>query len=231
MKRRTSLLLLVAGLILGGVAFLPLRLVLPEGLLAARSVSGSIWNGRIEEAAIGPVRLGTLEVGVRWPGVLRVTQAGGAADALRATLSPAGASAIKASDVSGLVPVQADYGALVVSGVTLRNAALHLGEQGCVAASGRVTASAGLVAMPGAPGLSMGGVLECRGHDLVALLKSQSGQEQAAVTLFPGGRWQVQITVRPLSPEAAQMLESAGFRASPTGHVRMEQGRLGSSAP
>ena len=224
MSRGLRITLFTLGLIAAVILFLPLRLLVPTGTLAAREVTGSIWSGWLIGAQAGPVALGDLHMGLRWPGVLRVSVPGANADKLRAYVSRGAGGGVLIDNASGKVPLDLSYGILRISQLDFRKAKVDFGANGCTAASGRVIASAAATLPVPVPPLSLSGTLDCRGKDLVAALKSQSGLELVDVTLFANGAWQVRATLRPASPELAAALRAAGFQETPLGYVRTEQG-------
>lgn len=223
--RRLAWVLLAGGLIAGLIFGLPLRWLLPDGALSARGVSGSIWSGRIEGAQWGGVRLGDLDAGLRWPGVLRVTSADPGADPLRAELKPG--EGMQVSALRGGVALGAAFGPVTLERVSFRNARLSLNEAGCADAAGRVTLAARLTDLTAVPPVALGGPLRCEGPNLVASLKSQSGMEWLEAVLFPNDSWSVKLTLRPASPDLATALRANGFAETPLGYVRQMQGEAG----
>jgi general secretion pathway protein N len=224
--RRWQIAVALLGGLLALILCLPLRLVLPETLLSARSVSGSIWSGRIEGAAIGPVRLGALKTAPRWPGVLHVVaESAPGSDALSLDITPGDALTI--SHAQGKLPLDMAFGPVSAEAIDLRSVALKMDEGGCVTATGRIIAQARLSAAALLPPLALSGTLDCVGRDLATVMKSQSGLEQIEFRLYPNRNWQARILIRPASPELADLLRANGFAESPLGYVRVAQGTMG----
>lgn len=216
----------LVGLIAGIILFMPLRLIIPAGPLSAKDVTGTIWSGWVLGTQMGPLSLGDLHMGLRWPGVLRVSVPGTDPDKLRASIGANGNAGVAISQMSGRLPLDIGFGALTIRELEFRNANAKIGASGCEAASGRMIATAGVSLPVPVPPLSMGGTLQCRGKDLVASLKSQSGLESLDFSAFPNGAWQARVTVKPTSPDLAAVLLSNGFQETPLGYVRTEQGGL-----
>lgn len=210
------------GLATGLILFLPLRLVLPGGALSAWWVSGTIWSGQLHRASVGPLALGDLETGWRWP--LRLHMRSTGREPLAFVAGRADGDAVRIEQLEGVMPFAASYGLLSLKGVAVRNASFTWGQAGCSEAAGRITMRAAM-AMPGStPELSLGGNLRCRGGNLVARLASPSGLESVEASLFPNLGWQMRLLVRPTNADVAGQLVSAGFRQTPLGYERLVQG-------
>lgn len=226
MRRFFITLCMAMGIIIGGIALLPLRWFVPEGMLAARAVSGTIWAGRIEGATLGPLRLGDVRAGLRWPGRMALAlDDPGQADPLRAFAMPAGNTGAVLDEVNGTLQLGVEAGPLLLESVRLRNARIDWQGE-CRDADGRLTLVAKVAALSMLPPVSLGGGLRCEAGNLVTRLKSQSGLELADVTLFPNGRWSATLTVRPPGPELAAALLASGFAETPLGYARSLQGEM-----
>jgi hypothetical protein len=149
------------------VWLMPLRLLLPEGL-AATSVSGSIWKGRIMAAQWRGLGLGDLDLGLSLRrGSLVVTgpQLGGA-------VRPGGVEGL-----SGRVDVPG------VGAVQLEAVSVHFEGDSCREASGRLLATLA--------GEALAGPLGCDGAVARAVMVRPDGVAVATLRLGAGGAVEV----------------------------------------
>ncbi len=218
------------------ILFLPLRLA--SGLLgfvqfglSARQVSGSVWSGKLDQAHIGALTLGTLDVGMEPAPLLlgraRLAFARPADDAdgpLSGTVeSGFGRRAI--SHVTGSI-AGPGTGALPIERLTFDNLSVRFSDGTCAAASGRVTLVVGLeiAGVTLANGLS--GEARCAGGRLQLPLVSQSGMERVTMTIAVDGSYAARVAVQPGDAMVATALSASGFVADSGAYVRTYRGQL-----
>ncbi|WP_439532478.1 type II secretion system protein N [Polymorphobacter sp.] len=172
MSIRPRALLFVLALIILSVWLLPLRLVLGDGLAAA-SVSGRVWDGRVAAAQWRGLGLGDLAVAVAslsvFAGAPRVTLDG---PQLRGTAGPGWVQDLSGSVIApGLGPVR------------LEAVSLRFEDEGCREASGRLLAT-----VAGEP---LAGALGCDGPAARAAMARADGVVVATLRLNSDGALQV----------------------------------------
>jgi general secretion pathway protein N len=216
--------LALAGLtVIGLVAFLPLRLIM--GLAApdnvtARSVEGSMWDGRIGDLRVGPLPLGTLDAGVAPLGLLL----GRAEFDLRrdgaapfAAMAAASGDNVQLSGVNGMIALPDGLGGLPVTSLNFAGFAVRMADGKCKAASGTLgmlLASSGPL-LPDA--VSLSGTARCEGGTLVVPMRGAGGMERMTLKIAASGRWQADLVLTGLPPEASGPLLQGGFTARPDG--------------
>lgn len=227
--------LVAAGLLLGLILLLPLRvalsaLALDQAGLSARSVSGTVWGGRIEDMRLGRLSIGTVDAGLA-PLPLLLGRA-------RLSMAPAGTRAgpsgavvvgrhLVGADLTGSVPASGLLGAIPVASLDLDAVRVRFVDGVCVEAGGRIRARlAGPVALLG---LSQGfeGPLRCAERALSATLSSQSGQARLALRVEGDARYQADVIVAEPDAALAPLLQGAGFTAVPGGYRLRASGVLG----
>lgn len=210
------------------VATLPLRLALDwlqlgERGVAAREAQGSIWLGSLSEAQFGTVALGDLQAQLRSLPLLlgraRVDlERDSEADRFQgsATVSRHG---FGVDDLDARLDLGAALAPLPVGAVNLSEATAHFTDGQCTSAEGVVRANVagdiGGIALPG--GLS--GNARCDRGALLLPLTSQSGTEALNLRLFEDGRYEVELSVRPLDDVTRDRLIATGFALGPSGYV------------
>jgi general secretion pathway protein N len=225
--------LFLATLALALVALLPLRLAagwfaLDGRGLSAREASGSLWSGALKEARFGAVPLGDLSArlnilplfvgrarlsigrddpGGRFEGAVSVTRHGFGVD-----------------DLTGELRLGALFAPVPVASLDLEGVTAHFEGGRCESAQGSVHAGlsgelAGLLLPSGLTGNA-----RCAEGALVIPLASQTGMEQMHLRIEAGGRWRIDLIVRPTDPAAQGRLAGAGFTASGNGYLRRIEG-------
>ena len=212
---------LLMGVFAGALlALIPLRLALAPlasgHAVSAASVSGSLWNGRIEGLRAGPLPLGDVRAGLRVLPLLAgrrevwIEQAG---ELSAIVASRADGFALR--EASGRVPLDG-LGDLPVSALTLTGFAADWRDGKCESAGGTVALE--LTPLGGMlPALGLSGPARCVRGALVLPLKSGSGLETLLVTLDGGGRWTGDLTIHGLPPELTAPLLDHGFAVRPGG--------------
>lgn len=222
--------LLVAFLLLLA-ALLPLRVALDqlgfdERGLSARSVTGSLWSGRLMEARARGVGLGDLDAGL----ALLPLLIGEARVDLRGPTWRA--TAIQSSDEAGVTGLTGRLGAgnvppsLPIGSLEFSDVAAHFRDGVCAEATGSIRieprADASMLANLG----SLQGNLRCDGEALLAPLVSGSGRERVDLRLFGDGRYRLSLIVQAADPATAAALAAAGFIATAEGLTLTSEGAL-----
>lgn len=215
------------------IVFLPMRLVLGmvglgEAGMSARSVTGSVWDGRLEEARFGTLPLGSLDASLS-PLALLIGRArvsvDGAADTLHGAIVLSrhgqGIDAMTATLPTGGAFAPLPVTALVLDGVTI-----HFVDGSCDRAEGRVRArlvgDAAGIALP----TELSGMARCDGAALLLPLASQAGTESIQLRVTGEGRYTAQLRLSPSDPAAAQRLAETGFTAGEGGYRLSIEGRF-----
>jgi general secretion pathway protein N len=208
MGRIGVFLAVLVGLLVAVIAFLPLRLVLPDGPASVQVAEGTIWRGRLKGVKIGPLALGDLAT--RFNGST-VNFDDGAR--LSGVLDPF-AEGIGLSALTGEI----NAGIPLLEPLKLSNVAIAMPASGCVAASGRVTV--GLARpIPGIPaGQLLSGSPRCDKGDLLLALASQAGLERVEIRLHPDFSHELALIIKPSDPAMVPLLQLAGFSETSTGY-------------
>ncbi|MCU6455462.1 type II secretion system protein N [Sphingomonas sp. A2-49] len=198
--------------------FLPLRLVLGwVGLgdqgFSARTVTGSVWDGRLNEARFGDLALGSLDAGLS-PLALLIGRARIALDGDPGLLHGAitlSRHGIGVDDMTATLPTGRAFAPLPVTQLALENVTVHFVDDTCDRAEGRVRArlvgEAAGIALPA----DLSGVARCDGGALLLPLASQAGSESIELRITGQGRYTAALRIAPADPTAAQRLSAAGF--------------------
>ncbi len=238
LRLRTRPAVLFAGLLAFGlVGFLPMRLALgwaglgEEGF-TARRVSGSIWDGTIQDARFGEVALGSLKASIsplsRLIGRARVAidaRARGVEGALHGALISS-RTRRGVDQLSGVLPTGRAFAPLPVTQLTLDAVTVSFLGDKCVDAEGRVIAAlGGDVAGIQLPA-EVSGNARCDGGALLLPLASQSGNETITLRVTGAGTYSAALALVPGDPAAAQTLTALGFVASGSGYQLSVEGRF-----
>ncbi len=211
------------------VMLLPLRVAfnvldLGNSGLAARSVRGSVWMGRIEQLNVGALPVGTVRAGVS-PFALLVGKArlglsrhAGVPDDLDGAIT-LGSHIGGIDDMTASLPTAAAFFPVPISGIDLKAVSVRFGPSGCERAQGVVVARMAGV-LPGinlSNGLS--GPAQCEGRDFHAPLVSQSGMEHLDLRIAPGGTYTIDLLVQTGDVTLGQELAALGFQPVSGGHA------------
>jgi general secretion pathway protein N len=198
----------------GGLALLPLRLVVPQVApeLTATAISGSIWDGRLAAAQWRGVPLGDLAVGLD-PGELR---------AGRVRLD----FVHHVEGLDGPLELALPFAFAPRLALALDDAALTLAPGGsCRTAGGRVAAR-----VSGIPGIGttppLAGTLACDDGALFMPLASADGQLGIAVHLWVDRRYRADLIVATRSLAVRLALAAAGFSSGPDGATLRIEGQF-----
>ena len=192
--------------------------------LSAAAVSGSIWNGRLDDMRLKGIRFGAVAARLDPVSLLAATRRlrldsreGHAVLALGRAQGVEGADAV--IDIALL--------GLPVAGVVRLQDATVLFERGrCSVAKGRLIAD---IAQGAWKGPALQGELGCDGAIAVARLSGGNAGGEAEVTLSvdAAARYRLQTRVTGGDAGLRLALTIAGFTESESGMLRSDQGRLG----
>jgi general secretion pathway protein N len=200
----------------------PLALVLPERILSARAVSGTIWSGHLNEAAVGRLPVGDVDVGIAPLSLL----SGSPQASVQGILGTAKLSRAGIADATARLATGALFGAIPLAAVDLDDVTVKFRGGRCEAAEGRVKASfSGEVGgLSLAQGLS--GVARCDGGLLMLPLVSQSAMERLNMRVAGDGSYRSEFIVKSTDPALASKLAASGFQSTQGGFVLRLSGTL-----
>lgn len=205
------------------VALLPLRLAIglaaPENV-TARSAEGPVWGGRIGDLRAGPLPLGTLDASLR-PLPLLLGRAefalGRDGPAPFTAVASASGSDVALSRVNGTVTLPDGLGGLPVNSLSFGDLSVAMANGKCSKAQGTLGL---LLASPGPllpDAISLSGKARCEGGALVVPMQGPGGMERLTLRIAGDGRWQADLILTGLPPEASAPLIQGGFTARPGG--------------
>ena len=238
MPRFLLYILLFLGMIVAALMFMPLRLVvsmagLEDSKFSAREISGTIWNGRIEGAQIGPFALGDLDAGVQFlpllTGAIRMELARPATptDAgLTATIGKQGESLL-VENATTVLSVGRQLAPLPASNIELENVSVSFAGGRCQSAEGKVRLSLDA----NIPGLDLKqgllGNAICQDGGLMLPLKSGSGMEELTMKLDGHGAYSARLFLSGSERIWTLLLPTLGFRKVSGGYAIRVAGQLG----
>lgn len=233
MSRRIPALILIftVALALAMIAFWPLRAGMAAANtaslgLSARDVSGTIWSGRLEDAALGAQPLGDLRARVFFLPLL--------AGETRLALTGEGAFQglfIRRGETMAVrgLDIRAPISAVGLAGAgtaTLSQAAFVFDGAACETASGRARIEG--LAGTGWTAPMLEGPLVCEDGRLVARLAGQDASVDLSANLAfeRTGRWTLDLVARPADPLISAALSAQGFQPGPDGLTYSTTGRI-----
>ena len=238
MPRALTYVLILLAVIAVALFFLPLRLAvgwagLEGSRFSAKTISGSVWNGRIEGAQLGPFPLGDLDAGVRVLPLLTgrvmmdLERPPAAGDpGLVATVGKSGNSLL-VRDVTTMLSVGRQLAPLPASAIDLQAVNISFAGGRCQSASGQVRVSLDA----NIPGLNLKqgllGNAECQDGVLVLPLQSGSGMEQLTLKLEGNGFYTARLFLSGSDRAWTLLLPTLGFRKVPSGYAIKVAGQLG----
>lgn len=206
-----------AALLLAIVLLLPLRvaLALTGDMIAARSVEGTVWDGRLLGASLGGQPVGDLDAGMS-PLPLLLGKARVKVDGALVHGAVIGSFGGQGGDIVVLnLPLSRTFGPVTLSALDVADAHVRFRGGDCAEADGRVGLQ--LRSFLGEQHLS--GTLRCSGPVLAVDLLSQSAMERLSLRFPDAGRYEATLIVRASDTGQAAGLAAAGFRETPVGHV------------
>lgn len=207
----------VGALLLAIVGLVPLRiaLALTGNMVAARSVEGTVWRGRLVGASLGGQSLGDLDASMS-PLALFLGKARVQLDGALLHGAVVGSFGGQGGDIRMLnLPLSRGFGPVMLTAMDVADAHARFRGHGCAEADGRVGFQ--LKSFFGEQRLS--GTLRCSGPVLAVDLLSQSAMERLSLRFSDPGRYQATLIVRASDTSQASGLAAAGFRETPVGHV------------
>ncbi len=197
--------------------------------LTARETHGTVWKGRLENAALGGADLGRLDLSLHAASLLRGRPAldfaaQGDAFAGRGRLIAGDGIAVEALD--GRAPLSALGVTSSVSGsVALRDVAVVFGEGRCQSASGRISAD---VRIQGDRPVALSGRAACQGDDLVLTLTGAMDDAPVEIVTRLGmsGRYRTAVRVTTTDPTLGALLSADGFAGDGAGFSKTSEGRF-----
>lgn len=235
LSRRMRLILLAA-LLLGLIAFLPMRVALGlSGLerlgVAAREVRGTVWSGRVDQLMLGNMPLGTVRAGISPIALLTgrarfdIARKKGLPDDIEGALT-IGFGRVGIDDVTGAIPLGRTFAPLPVGSLIFEDVSGYFAGNRCGHAEGRVRAR-----MAGQfPGLNLSqglvGAAACDGDALLLPLVSQSGLEKITLRIWRSGRYIAEMRVETADPALAAALAQAGFAGVGNAQLLKIEGNL-----
>jgi general secretion pathway protein N len=217
------------------IALLPLRLALGWlGLdargLAAREAIGSVWQGSVREAELGPVPIGDVSARLNMLPLLigraRIdVRRPGESDPLKGAVV-ATRHGFGLDDAEGSFDTASAFAPLPLQGLDLGDVTVHFASGTCRDANGLVRARLGSVQGLAAFPSGFSGNARCEGGALLLPLVSQSGRERLVIRLFEDGRYRLELTLPPADPTTSERLAAAGFLQSGSNLVFRTEGRF-----
>ena len=238
MPRALTYLLIILAVIAVALFFLPLRLAvsmagLEGSRFSAKAISGSVWNGRIEGAQVGPFQLGDLDAAMRFLPLLTgkllldlERPPAGGDRGLVATVGKSGKSLL-VQNVTTVLGVGRQLAPLPASAIDLRDVNISFANGRCQSASGQVRMSLDA----NIPGLDLKqgllGNAICQDGVLVLPLQSGSGMEQLTLKLEGNGFYTARLFLSGSDRAWTLLLPTLGFRNVPDGYAIKVAGQLG----
>lgn len=217
---------------------LSLALLIANAPLQAERVSGTIWNGQIQNAWVSgypvgnvsvsasalPLLMGRLAADVDVRG--RLVQGGGKVSMGRRTIDLSDATFAIYLDELGVVSA---FGTPIVGRVDAQVARLSLTDLKCRRADVSLVtdALARAVAPYGIDGMMLQGDGECEDDAFVLPLsgESQDGRADINIQIAPTG-YMTELTLTPTNPAIGRVLVDAGFQQRGGAYSLIERGEL-----
>lgn len=224
---------IVALVLLALIVFLPLRLAIGMAGpgVTARAATGIVWSGRLDQARIGGMDVGTVDVGLAPLSLLlgraRFAFARAGGDGVQ-PLSGAIETGLGGRAVDGLTGTMlgGSIGGLDLDRVAFDGFTARFAGGACTLAAGRVT----IVPAIDLPGLNLAnglsGAARCNGRALELPLVGQSGMERLTLTLLPDGSYSAKVAVQGNDPTLATGLAATGFVSDGASFVRTWRGQI-----
>lgn len=222
-RARWAVILILLALLIA-IITLPMRLAvawadLDKGPLTMRGVAGSIWDGTLYSAKLGPIALGDVKASVApWPlltGQSRIAMTFGGEKGEQGATGRAvlvrSANGIGVADMSGRVPVGGWLAPLPAPVAEFEGFGARFANGQCVEAGGLVK-----LQLPALlPGLSLSNGLSaaprCSGDRLLLPFKGQSGMEQLNLYIAADGAYRATLRLEGLPDIAVPVLAARGF--------------------
>ncbi|MEP3226904.1 MAG: type II secretion system protein N [Parasphingorhabdus sp.] len=236
--RALTYLLVILGLIILALVFMPLKLAislsgLNDSRFSARDISGSIWNGHMEQVQVGPFALGDVDAGLQlaplFGGKIKMDlerPAKNRDDGLTATIGKQGQNLLVENATTKL-NVGETLAPLPASIIALDNVSVAFSNGRCQSASGKVRLSLDA----NIPGLDLKqgllGNAQCDDGVLVLPLISGSGMEELTMKLEANGFYTARLLLNRKAQAWTLILPTLGFQKVPSGYAIKIAGQLG----
>ncbi len=228
---RGRIVLFAGSLLFFLLAFLPLSLALSligtsGQQLSARAATGTVWSGRLAEAAIGPIVIGDVAVALKPLSLL----AGQTSIFMQSAVGRGTFTSLKGGfavdDATARLATVRMFAPIPLDAIDLTDVSVAFLAGRCEKAQGRVRATfaADVAGLSLAQGLS--GAIRCESGALVLPLVSQSALERLNLYLQSDGRYRAELFVRSTDPAMAGKLTVAGFAPTQDGFVLRLAGKL-----
>jgi hypothetical protein len=227
---RLSIVIFVVAFALAAIATAPLAFALRltdagDMGFGAANVSGSVWNGQIDNASLGGDRLGDVRASLNpvslVTGVsrLRLQSNNGAATLIEGRLHgfEAVTATVSLNQVGFALPMEGQ--------LSFNDASLVFAGENCRTASGSVATD---MFQRGFAGPALTGRLSCAGGQGVARLAGKSENVEIAMTvrIRADGQYRLDMLIIAVKPSLQAMLATAGFVQRGKGWERTEEGQL-----
>jgi general secretion pathway protein N len=213
-------LFLVAAFLFALLALLPLRLAIDRmGFdargLSARTATGTIWFGALQEARIGPAALGDVEARLNlfplFLGRARLSVAGSGEGGIEGAIV-ATRHGFAVDGVSGRFRFGPLFAPLPLTALDLDAFGVGFAAGRCIHAEGRVRATVTLDVGGAVVAPTLAGQARCAGDALLLPLAGSTGMEQLELRIFADGRYRLHLLVRTADAGLRARLAMAGFR-------------------
>ncbi len=232
MNRKAMIILGVLGFFLTLIAIFPLRVALAMAgdlPLTARAIQGSIWSGRLVDATLDGISVGSFDTRFRPAQLFQGRAAIGLTSIAGERTTAVVYAGLNGQGIEGLEASLSTPGAfapLPLDSLELRNVALRSQGGNCAEASGQVKVNLVPKLGPVSLGQTMLGTLRCDGAAIALQLSSQSGFEKLSLRFMPDGQYSSRLIIKPQQEADRVALLSANFRESQAGLSFELAGRL-----
>ena len=212
--------------VLALVSLFPLRLALEGRGLSARSVSGSVWSGRIEDLRVGPLPIGDVRAGLR-PLSLHTGEPELAAsrEGFAARLSGSRGT-IGVKRAQGSIVLREGLGGFPVSAIGFSDFRYALRGGKCAEAAGSLSVTLPPVSPLMPQDFVLEGKARCDRGALYVPMTGPSGAEHLFLRIGGDGRWRADLTLTGLPPEVSAPLLEQGWSGRPGGIGLSAAGRF-----
>ncbi len=232
MNRKAMITLGLLGFFAMLIAIFPLRAALSMAgdlPLTARAIQGSIWSGRLVDATLDGISIGSFNTRFQFAQLFKGRLAIGLTSLNGERANAVVYSGLNGEGIEGLEAGLSTPGAfdpLPLDSLELRNVALRSQDGNCVEASGQVKVN--LVPKLGSVSLgqTMLGTLRCDDTAIALMLSSQSGFEKLSLRFMPDGQYSSRLIIKPQQEADRLALLAASFKESQAGLSFELAGRL-----
>jgi len=237
MRRLFVNLLIIVGAFAAALFFMPMRMAiemagLDDEKFSAKQITGSIWNGHIGGAKIGPLELGDLDAAMQfWPlltGTAKLDLSRGTSEgqnSLSATIGKSG-EVLLVENATTSINIGRQLAPLPTSDIDFEGVNISFANGRCQSASGKVRVSLDA----NIPGLDLQqgllGNAECKDGALILPLTSGSGMEKLTLKLEASGRYTARLFLKGGNSAWTLLLPTLGFRKTPEGYAINIDGNL-----